>query len=801
MEKQKEITDTLCEIIEVSAKLDDKGTKVILESFVEKLNKNEYFLPVIGQFSAGKSQLINKLLGQVILPVKSVETTAYITYIRYGENGAELVFKDGTIESISLNELVLLDQNESQNRTKEIESIYVSFTHPLLKNGLVLLDTPGVNTLINKHVSLTESVLDQSQYIIYVFGKSVTNEDLKMIERLKKIGINFLFVRTKLDEVKLDEETLEEALATDNRILTEIEGDDLVYFPVSNHPEIGESLEWFAHFSKLEEYLSQTIAVDTKTFYMTSLESRLTVIKENLRVKLDEKKQLLETTSKNSILEIEQKQKALEYEIRNLEREILVCEKNLSSKIPDLVASLKNDIRKQTQKELIKLEDLCNLDTCSIEKSGDYLQNNFNSNSEKVQNLMVELAEEKINGFTQNSISQFNDCFTELKSALSKEELSVTIDFDLNSYVEKSEQNSKLIDDFKAKQAQIEYLLQSNSAELEGIGESREQLQSTLERMNQTVEELNNSKVELDGSYEPQYKTEGGSKSGIFKAIGDVLDIGMLFIPASAFAKGATMLATKSAVLASKTSRFAKVGAKVLEGSSKALKIVAETDSLKDVVKVGETISRGLNSGKEMEPSNKKTQILSTVTNVLSMLSFAHWGEKLGSSIDPLKNVLDKEYEQQYLQSKNQLTSQINENKNKMLNEMEKLGLFENKEARVKKDQELMLKNHQVLEERLQKEKTKLQFEAEHRAKEQAKKLVFNKLKVDLSQFENELILKTTEILQELVNDMTMSATKLSIDKLETIKQSLTVVLADKKANVDSVETFQNEYEKLLAVL
>lgn len=801
MEKKNDITDTLYEIIEVSENLDDKGTKIVLESFVEKLNKNEYFLPIIGQFSAGKSQMINKLLGNVILPVKSIETTAYITYIRYGTNGADILFKDGTTESISLEELVLLDQNEAQNRTKEIESIYVNFTHPLLQNGLVLLDTPGVNTLINKHVSLTESVLDQSHYIIYVFGKSVTGEDLKMIERLKKLGVNFLFVRTKLDEVKLDEETLEEALAADKRILTEIEGNDLLYFPISNHPEIGKNSEWSAHFNKLEEYLAQTIAEDTKAFYISSLKGRLMVIRENLREKLEEKKQLLETTSKNSIQEIEQKQKALEYEIRNIEREILICQKDLSSKIPDLLSSLKNDIRKQTQKELEKSEDLCSLDAISTEKCGDYLQSNFDSNVERLQILIIELAEECLNSFTENSISQFNDCFIELKTALGKNELSANIDFDVNSYVEKSEQNSKLIEDFKAKQVQIEYLLQSNAAELEDIGESREHLEAALQRMNQTVEELSNSKVELDSSYQPKYNNEGGTKSGIFKAIGDVLDIGLLFIPAAAFAKGATMLATKGAVLASKGSRFANVGAKVLAGSSKVLTIAAKTDAFKDTAKVGEAVSRGLNSGKEMKESEKKTKILTTVTNSLSMLSFAHWGEKLGNSVDPLKNVLDKEYERQFIQSKDSITFQINENKNKSLNEMEKLGLFENKEARVKKDQELMLKNLQLIEERLQKEKTRLQLEAVNRAKEEAKKLVFDKLKVILFQFEKELLLKTSEILQELVNDMTLSATKLSIDKLEIIKQSLVIVLADKQANVDSIEAFQNEYEKLIAVL
>jgi hypothetical protein len=788
------INKVLENYIKVAGKLEDSGVKIVLESFLERVQNNEYYMPVIGQFSAGKSQLINKLLGQVVLPVKSLETTAYITYIKYGENGAELLYKDGTIETINLEELVSLDQQESENRTNSIESIHVTLLHPMLKSGLVLLDTPGVNTLINKHVSLTESVLDQSQYIIYVFGKSVTLEDLKLIERLKKIGIKFLFVRTKLDELKLSEETIEEALSSDKNILTKLEGEELVYFPISNHPEIGVKSEWKNYFSKLESYISETISQDTRSFYIASLECRLIVMKGKLLSKLEDKKKLLETTSKNSIQEIEKKRQVLEYQIRNIEGEILVSEKEIASKIPELMSEIKTATKKETQKCLSNFESDCDLEALSLDKCKEYLQEKFEKSFDRAKNLMIESAEEKVNKFAEHSAQKFNSCFTELKTALGNENLAINLDFDMNSYVEKSEENAKLLNKFNKKQAEIEDLLTKKSAELEEIGINKQQLQSTLTSINKVAAQLNEDKVSLDESYQPVYITEGGKAGSVLKTFGDILDIAALFIPASGFAKAGSALGIKAAAMASKGTRVAKVAAKALRVGSKALVIAAETDKFKDTAKIGEKLTGVMND-------DGKNKVLSGITNVLSMLSFSHWGEKLGNAIDPLKNELDPEYERQFSQSKNAINLQMNEVRNRTLNEMEKSGLFESREARIRREEELILKSSGELERRLEEEQVKLHLDSVKRAKYQAKILVNEKLKTSLGNFEKDLLLQSSLLLLDIVNDMKMAANQLSLDKLSEVKKALSEILIDKQNNVDSIKTFEKEYENLVSVL
>ena len=85
-----------------------------LEQMEEIYDRKEYIVSFMGQFSAGKSYLINNLLKRDILPQGIVETTPILTYIRYDdileglENCAVLYFQDGSKEKISLTDEKIL---------------------------------------------------------------------------------------------------------------------------------------------------------------------------------------------------------------------------------------------------------------------------------------------------------------------------------------------------------------------------------------------------------------------------------------------------------------------------------------------------------------------------------------------------------------------------------------------------------------------------------------------------------------------------------------------------------------------
>ena len=154
--------------------LDWQERRRSLRVIQENYEKSQYFVAFIGQFSAGKSYLINNVLGRTILPTGIQETTPLLTYIRYGsKEKARLHYLDGAIREIPLVEVKSLVQNGSQWDLIELDYLEVFLPDELLARGLILLDTPGSNTVIQRHQQLLARSMDLAARIVYVTGQAL----------------------------------------------------------------------------------------------------------------------------------------------------------------------------------------------------------------------------------------------------------------------------------------------------------------------------------------------------------------------------------------------------------------------------------------------------------------------------------------------------------------------------------------------------------------------------------------------------------------------------------------------------
>ena len=216
---------------------DTYSTNTIL-NIVNNLKSDRIMLAFVAEFSRGKTELINALFfsetGVRLLPSSPGRTTMSPTELFYDENGGtyiRLLNIESRLEDISLaefkrnparwtqinldptspaqmqeafKELVaskLVDRefadqlglwNESEAAEQGIVNpekveipcwrhALISFPHPLLKQGLSILDTPGLNAL-GTEAELTLNMLPSAQAIIFVLAADtgVTKSDLDM---------------------------------------------------------------------------------------------------------------------------------------------------------------------------------------------------------------------------------------------------------------------------------------------------------------------------------------------------------------------------------------------------------------------------------------------------------------------------------------------------------------------------------------------------------------------------------------------------------------------------------------------
>jgi small GTP-binding protein len=172
------------------------------------LQLDELFLIVIaGEFNAGKSALINALLGQRVLAEGATPTTSRVTLVKWGERPAEQV-------------------------VDESFAVYV-YPLPLLKE-LNIVDTPGTNAILRHHERLTDEFIPRSDLVLFITSADhpLTESERQFLERILTWGKKVVFVLNKVDIFE-DDAALQEVRDFILKHTATILGDQPQLFPVS----------------------------------------------------------------------------------------------------------------------------------------------------------------------------------------------------------------------------------------------------------------------------------------------------------------------------------------------------------------------------------------------------------------------------------------------------------------------------------------------------------------------------------------------------------------------------------------
>ena len=154
-----------------------KGRSIaeIFQAGAKQVEADRFVVPVVGMVKAGKSTFLNGLIfGKPVLPIDADETTAVPCEIVYREGDgieARVYFREGGEERVDPSEDGLrpfVHNEDNPGNEKGVERIVLKTDHRLLRDGLVLVDLPGVGTITKANVKTTEGYLEESVGMVYL---------------------------------------------------------------------------------------------------------------------------------------------------------------------------------------------------------------------------------------------------------------------------------------------------------------------------------------------------------------------------------------------------------------------------------------------------------------------------------------------------------------------------------------------------------------------------------------------------------------------------------------------------------
>jgi GTP-binding protein EngB required for normal cell division len=174
-----------------------------IDALASRLEDDSFELALFGRVSSGKSSLLNALLGTDVLPVGINPITAVPTKLRYGPTlKAAVAYGDGRSEIVSIEELSrLVTEQGNPGNLKNVVRAIVEVPSPRLKQGVLLVDTPGLGSLARRGAAETLAYLPSCDLALLLIdaGATLNDEDIGTLRLLYEAGIPALVLLSKAD--------------------------------------------------------------------------------------------------------------------------------------------------------------------------------------------------------------------------------------------------------------------------------------------------------------------------------------------------------------------------------------------------------------------------------------------------------------------------------------------------------------------------------------------------------------------------------------------------------------------------
>lgn len=190
--------ESLNRIIEIAESLEQKSIAERLRAIEERTQNPsaQLILPLIGEFSAGKTSLINALTDSKVLEIASRPTTATLYQIIFGstENKAVALTAEG--ESVELQ----LDSMKNEELLK-YPTVNLFDTSTKVPKDIIFVDTPGLSSPDPKHREVLISILPRVDAILLTVdaNQPITRSLLAFVKEMRLAEKPIYLILNKTD--------------------------------------------------------------------------------------------------------------------------------------------------------------------------------------------------------------------------------------------------------------------------------------------------------------------------------------------------------------------------------------------------------------------------------------------------------------------------------------------------------------------------------------------------------------------------------------------------------------------------
>ncbi|MBN1103060.1 MAG: dynamin family protein, partial [Deltaproteobacteria bacterium] len=207
-----------------------------LKDLCSKLLENRFHLVVLGQFKRGKSTFINSMLGNALLPTSVIPLTSIVTVLRYGERETvEVLFQDRSRRVIPKDDLaVYVTERGNPNNAKRVKQVEISFPSQYLRDGVSIIDTPGVGSTFENNTEMTYNYLPHVDAALFLLAVDppISQSEVAFLKDVRQHVEKIFFIQNKIDY--LSKEERDESLAFSKEVIEKALGTDSIrIYPLS----------------------------------------------------------------------------------------------------------------------------------------------------------------------------------------------------------------------------------------------------------------------------------------------------------------------------------------------------------------------------------------------------------------------------------------------------------------------------------------------------------------------------------------------------------------------------------------